>query len=106
MRERLDPLLQKWQKALGVELADCGIKRMKTKWGSCNPESRRIWLNLELAKKSAQCLEYIVVHELVHLIERRHNDRFTSIMDEYLPHWRLLRAELNAAPLTHENWSY
>jgi predicted metal-dependent hydrolase len=79
---------------------------MKTKWGSCKPESRRIWLNLELAKKPVQCLEYIIVHELVHLIERRHNDRFLSIMDEHLPQWRIRRAELNAAPLAHENWSY
>jgi predicted metal-dependent hydrolase len=99
-------VLDKWQAILGVQAAGWTIRRMKTKWGSCNPESHRIWLNLELAKKPAQCLEYIIVHELVHLIERRHNDRFMSIMDKHLPHWRLLRAELNAAPLAHENWSY
>jgi len=79
---------------------------MKTKWGACNIEARRIWLNLELAKKPIQCLEYIVVHELAHLIERNHNDRFTAILDRHLPQWRLYRQELNAASLAHERWSY
>ena len=79
---------------------------MKTKWGACNAEARRIWLNIELAKKPAQCIEYIIVHELAHLIERHHNDRFISIMDKHLPQWRLHRQELNAALLTHETWSY
>ena len=99
-------VLNKWQATLGVQVAGWTIKKMKTKWGSCNPESRRIWLNLELAKKPVQCVEYLIVHELVHLIERRHNDRFMSIMDEHLPQWRLRRAELNAAPLAHEDWTY
>ena len=79
---------------------------MKTKWGTCSVEARRIWLNLELAKKPVQCLEYIVVHELVHLIERHHNDHFISIMDKHLPQWRFCRQELNPAPLAHETWSY
>ena len=79
---------------------------MKTKWGTCNPTARRIWLNLELAKKREQCLEYVVVHELVHLLERHHNDRFIAIMDKVMPQWRLLRSELNAAPLAHETWNY
>jgi len=79
---------------------------MKTKWGACNFAARRIWLNLELAKKPAQCLQYIVVHELVHLIERHHKDRFIAIMDEHLPGWRQYRQELNSAPLAHETWSY
>lgn len=106
MRLLIPPLLDKWQCALGVEVADWGIKRMKTKWGACNVEARRIWLNLELAKKPIQCLEYIIVHELVHLIERHHNDRFISIMDKHLSRWRLNQQELNAAPLAHESWSY
>ena len=79
---------------------------MKTKWGTCSVEARRIWLNLELAKKPVQCIEYIVVHELVHLIERHHNDRFVSIMDKHLPQWRLQRQELNAAPLAQETWDH
>jgi predicted metal-dependent hydrolase len=106
LKEMIPPLLEKWQSALGVQVAGWGIKKMKTKWGTCTVEAGRIWLNLELAKKPTQCLEYIVVHELVHLIERHHNDRFVSIMDKHLPQWRLHRQELNAAPLAHEAWSY
>jgi len=74
--------------------------------GACNVEARRIWLNLELAKKPVQCLEYIIAHELVHLRERHHNDTFIALMNQYLPQWKLRRAELNAAPLAHETWSY
>lgn len=100
------PLVRKWEHLIGVRTADWGIKRMKTKWGSCTPESKRIWLNLELAKKPAQCLEYLIVHELTHLIERHHNERFISLMDRHLPHWRQAREELNAAPLANESWTY
>ena len=96
----------KWQAVLGVKIAHWGVKRMKTKWGSCNAESGRIWLNLELAKKPVQCLEYIVVHELAHLVERHHNERFMAIMDQHLPQWRLHRQELNSAPLAHDSWTY
>lgn len=106
LRELAAPILAQWETALGVQLAEWGIKRMKTKWGSCNAHARRIWLNLELAKKQPQCLEYLIVHELVHLMERRHNDRFVSLMDESLPQWRLHRDELNSSPLAHETWSY
>jgi predicted metal-dependent hydrolase len=79
---------------------------MKTKWGSCNSADRRIWLNLELAKKPIHCLEYILVHEMVHLTERHHNDRFTMLMDQFMPNWRQRRDELNHAPLAHETWGY
>ncbi len=79
---------------------------MKTKWGTYNPAARRIWLNLELAKKPVQCLEYILVHELTHLIERTHNERFLSVLDRHLPHWRLLRDELNSSMLADEQWTY
>ena len=106
LRASIEPLLDKWQSRLGVRLAEWGIKKMKTKWGSCNSDARRIWINLELAKKPAKCLEYIVVHELIHLLERRHNERFLALMDEFLPKWRLYRAELNRAPLSHEEWVY
>jgi hypothetical protein len=91
---------------MGVQVADWGIKKMKTKWGSCNKDARRIWLNLELAKKSVHCLEYIVVHEMVHLLERHHNDRFRALMDQFIPRWRSRREELNGAPLRHEKWEY
>jgi hypothetical protein len=100
------PVLEKWQSKLGVRVTFWGIKRMKTKWGSCNPDTRRVWLNLELAKKSPRCVEYIVVHELMHVHERRHGDRFTQRMDGALPSWRSRRAELNHAPLANEKWDY
>ena len=106
MRERLPALLVAWEPRLGVQVADVRIRRMKTRWGACNADARRIWLNLELAKKPASCLEYIVVHEMVHLIERRHNDRFRELMDGVMPRWRSYRDELNRAPLAHEEWRY
>jgi hypothetical protein len=79
---------------------------MKTKWGTCNPVARRIWLNLELAKKPMECIEYIVVHEMIHILERKHNDNFIRLMDKHLPNWRFHREELNRSPLRHENWTY
>jgi predicted metal-dependent hydrolase len=106
LRRQIPQLLAEWENIMGVRAAAWGIKKMKTKWGSCNQNTRRIWLNLELAKKPIACLEYLIVHELVHLIERRHGDRFVSLMDKYLPNWRLHRQELNAAPLAHEDWQY
>lgn len=106
LSELIPPLLEKWQNALGVQPREWAIRKMKTKWGACNMEARRIWLNLELAKKPVQCLEYIVVHELVHLLERHHNETFSALMSEFLPQWKTRRAELNAAPLAHETWSY
>ena len=99
-------LLEKWQPVLGVQVAAWGVKAMKTKWGSCNVSARRVWFNLELSKKPAQCIEYIVVHELAHLVERRHDDRFTALMDACLPAWRQQREVLNGAPLAHEEWDY
>lgn len=106
LRELVPPLLDKWQTIIGVRVEDWGVKKMKTKWGSCIAGARRIWLNLELAKKPAQCLEYLIVHEMVHLLERRHNDQFIQLMDKFLPQWRLYRDELNRAPLCHESWNY
>jgi predicted metal-dependent hydrolase len=106
LRELISPILAKWEKAIGVRVRACGIRKMKTKWGSCNAQAQRIWLNLELAKKPLHCVEYIVVHELVHLLERQHNQRFIDTMDEHLPKWRQYRDELNASPLAHETWSY
>lgn len=105
LRELIPPLLTKWQELLGVQVADWGIKKMKTKWGACNIDARRIWLNLELAKKPFQCIEYLVVHELTHLLERHHGDRFSALLDRHLPNWRIHRQELNSAPLAHETWN-
>lgn len=106
LKATIPSLLAKWQPLLGVEVAAWGVKKMKTKWGSCSIDACRIWLNLELAKKPPQCLEYVLVHEMVHLMERRHNDHFTALMDRYLPHWRSYREELNQAPLAHECWTH
>ena len=106
LKALVPPLLEKWQLVLGVDVADWGIKKMKTKWGACTIDARRIWINLELAKKPVQCLEYIIVHELVHLLERHHCDRFTAYMDQFLPPWRRYRTELNLSPLSHDTWEY
>ena len=102
LRMLIPPLLEKWQPVLAVQVAEWGVKRMKTRWGTCNIAARRIWLNLELIKKPVRCLEYIVVHELMHLLERNHTDRFKALMSHHLPHWRLIREELNRAPLGYE----
>ena len=99
-------LLSKWTPIIGQRPESWGIRKMKTKWGSCNTDSRRIWLNLELAKKPVECQEYILVHELIHLIERRHNDRFRELMAYHLPQWKSLRDRLNQLPLAHEDWDY
>lgn len=98
-------LIEKWEPIIGQEVNGWTVRRMKTKWGSCNPESANLWFNIELAKKHPSCLEYIVVHEMTHFHERTHNDRFVELMDRYLPTWRATRDELNGAPLAEEAWS-
>lgn len=104
LKQQIPELLAKWEAVIGVQAAEWGVKRMKTRWGTCNPTARRIWLNLELIKKPLHCLEYIIVHELVHLLERHHNDHFASLMDQFMPLWRQYREELNRAPLGHGAW--
>lgn len=106
LKARTPALLSYWEGVVGVDVADCRVKKMKTRWGSCNVEARRIWLNLELVKKSPRCLEYILVHEMVHLLERHHSERFRALMDQFMPDWRLRKAELNETPLAHEEWDY
>ena len=106
MKSLMPELISQWQPVIGVRVADWGIKKMKTRWGSCNIQDHRVWLNLELAKKPPRCLEYVLVHEMVHLLERHHNDRFKALMDRFLPQWRLYRDELNRTPLAHEEWAY
>ncbi len=104
LRSRLPALLAKWESRVGTRGTETRIKKMKTHWGTCNADARRIWLNLELAKKPVLCLEYILVHEMVHLIERNHTDRFRQLMDTLMPQWRVYRDELNQSPLAHEAW--
>lgn len=103
---KLPAILEKWQPVVGEWATEVRIRKMKTRWGSCNDEARRIWLNLELAKKLPTCVEYVLVHELVHLLERQHSDRFRGLMDNFMPAWRSRRDELNRAPLSYTNWTY
>ena len=106
LKEATPPLIEKWEKQMGVKVNEFGIKKMKTKWGTCNRHAKRIWLNLELAKKPPECLEYILVHEMVHLLERNHTDRFISLMNKFMPKWRFYRDELNRFPVSHGDWKY
>lgn len=105
LRQEIPDLIAKWEQTLDVTVPKWTIRRMKTKWGSCNRETRHIWFNAELAKKHPDCLEYIVVHEMTHYFERNHGERFTSLMDQHLPDWRSRREQLNAAPLSAEEWT-
>ncbi|MDP8252936.1 MAG: SprT family zinc-dependent metalloprotease [Candidatus Kaelpia aquatica] len=95
LKDSIPDLIEKWQKIMDVEIKDWGIKQMKTRWGTCNIKAHRIWLNLELIKKPEYCLEYIVVHEILHLLERRHDIRYKSYMDKFIPQWRIYEKELN-----------
>ncbi|MBP0622881.1 M48 family metallopeptidase [Cupriavidus consociatus] len=106
LRGAVPPLLEKWQPLLGVTARRILVQHMKTKWGSCNPVSGNVRLNTDLARKPSDCLEYILVHELVHLIEPTHNARFQSLMDRFMPQWRQIRDEVNRLPVRHEDWSY
>jgi predicted metal-dependent hydrolase len=106
LKELVPPIIEKWEKILNVSIHELAIKKMRTKWGTCNREAKRIWLNLELAKKPVQCIEYIVVHELVHLLERSHNALFIAYMDSFLPEWKQLKSELNKLPVSHVEWGY
>jgi predicted metal-dependent hydrolase len=103
LKARIPALLKQWEPLIGKQVKSWGIKKMKTKWGSCNISQRRVWLNLELAKKPLECLEYVLVHELVHLLERHHSDHFKAYMDKYLPQWQRCRDILKCEPLVSEN---
>jgi predicted metal-dependent hydrolase len=106
IREAAAPLIERWEKRLGVQLHRLFVQRMKTKWGSCNPSARTIRLNTDLAKKPTDCLEYLIVHELVHLLEPTHNARFVALMDQFMPKWQSCRQLLNRLPVRHESWGY
>lgn len=105
LKQAIPELMSKWEPIIGRQVAKWTVRRMKTKWGSCNRESAHVWFNLELAKKHPNSLEYIVVHEMTHLLERNHNAHFTELMDGFLPDWRSRRDELNTAPLKSEEWA-
>ena len=99
LKAQIPPIIAQWEPVLGVQVSAWGVKRMRTRWGSCNIKARRIWLNLELAKRPISSLEYVIVHEMVHFLERLHNDRFFGYMDRFMPGWRQVRDTLNAAPI-------
>lgn len=95
LKASIPAIIEKWQGIIGVEIKEWGVKQMKTRWGTCSIRARRIWINLEFAKKPEYCLEYIVVHEMLHLLERKHNERYRGYMDRFLPQWRTYKEELN-----------
>src|ERR1017187_6586061 len=106
LKEAVPPLIAKWEPLMGVKVERFFVQRMKTKWGSCSPGSASIRLNTDLARKPRECLEYIVVHEMAHLLEPTHNSRFVALMDRFMPKWRYCREALNRLPVRHENWDY
>jgi predicted metal-dependent hydrolase len=99
-------LIEKWAPHIGVAMPTFTARKMKTKWGSCTPAANSILINLRLAKKPPECLEYIVVHELTHLLEPSHNVRFIALMTQFMPKWRFYRDELSRLPVRHEDWGY
>ena len=104
LKKLIPELIAKWETKMKVQVNEWAIKQMRTNWGTCNIEEKRIWLNLELAKKPIQCLEYIIVHEMTHLLERHHNDNFMYYMDMFLPNWKAVREELNRGILGYVDW--
>jgi predicted metal-dependent hydrolase len=106
LKEAVPALIAKWEPLMGVKVERFFVQRMKTKWGSCSPDAKSIRLNTDLARKPPECLEYIVVHEMVHLLEPTHNARFISLMDLFMPKWRFYKDELNKLPVRHESWAY
>lgn len=106
LKKAVPLLIAKWEALMGVKVERIFVQRMKTKWGSCSPVSKSIRFNTDLAKKPPECLEYIVVHEMTHLLEPTHNSRFILHMDQFIPKWRLYKEELNRLPVRHESWGY
>ena len=100
LKRVIPPLIEKWQAIMGVQVKKFFVQKMKTRWGSCNYTMKNVRFNSELAKKPPECLEYVVVHELVHLLEPSHNARFHSLMNQFMPHWKLIKAELNRLPIS------
>ncbi|WP_227485487.1 M48 family metallopeptidase [Acidithiobacillus sp. HP-2] len=104
LKDRIPNIVAHYEPILGVQVAEWGVKRMRTRWGTCNIRARRIWLGLELARYAEICLEYVVLHEMTHLLERLHNDRFRSILDAAMPDWRRVKNQLRSgSPLLAES---
>ncbi len=106
LKQAIPPLIARWGPIMGVTVERLFVRRMRTKWGSCNPGRSSIRLNTDLAKKPRECLEYVVVHEMAHLLEPTHNTRFIALMDTFMPNWRLQRDLLNQLPVRHEEWVF
>lgn len=106
LREKVIPLIAKWEPRLAVKVNKLFIQRMKTRWGSCNPQKGYVRLNTHIAKKPEQCLEYLLLHEMLHIIEPTHNERFKTLLERFMPHWEHYRRILNQLPVSHESWRY
>jgi len=106
LRKAVPPLIEKWERLMGIRVKRFFVQRMKTKWGSCNDRAGSIRVNTDLARKPKECLEYIVVHEMVYLLEPTHNARFMALMDQFMPKWQSHRHVLNRLPVRHERWDY
>jgi predicted metal-dependent hydrolase len=106
VRASVPDVIARWEPIVRVKVRQFFVQHMKTRWGSCNAETRTIRLNTELAKKPKDCLDYIVLHEMVHLVERKHGERFVALMDQFMPNWHLMRQKLNRLPVKHEGWDY
>jgi hypothetical protein len=104
LKKEVLKLISKWEEIIDVKVSSWEVKKMRTKWGSCDKESKKILLNLELAKKPIECIEYIIAHEIVHFYERHHNDNFKNLMDKYMPNWKEMRKVLNSGVLGYEAW--
>ena len=104
MDKLVPSLIKKWQDKVGVKANEIRFRKMKTKWGTCNIDDKRIWLNLELAKKPRKCLDYVILHELVHLIEKNHSEKFMDVLESVMPNWSSVKDELNMYPLGYANW--
>ena len=106
LKEIVPEMIARWERRIKVGVDQFGIKKMRTRWGTCNIKAKRIWLNLELAKKPMHCLEFIIVHEMTHLLEWHHNEHFITYMDKFIPQWRSYKEELNRFPISHTDWNY
>ncbi len=104
LKKQIPAFVAKWSKITGLSVREVKIKKMKTKWGTCNPKHQRIWLNLELAKKKLRCLEYVLVHEMTHLKEKHHNEQFELLLKSYMPQWEQVKQELNNSVLGYSEW--
>jgi len=105
LTEIVPTVIAQYEESMKVNVVEFAIKKMKTKWGTCNIEAKRIWLNLELAKKPRECIEYVVVHEMTHLLERHHNEEFIAYLSKFFPKFGFYREMLNKSTLRHEKWT-